>query len=202
MRVLVVARTRMKGDRVCVGGIDLDTGRSVRLLGSDGRNLSEDHEIRPGEVWTLVHEELRRSLEPPHVEDIVVRRGHKDADVSDLRAAILSVWQPWDCDLDDIFEGRLSATDNGTGFVAEGDPLPACSTGFWVSTRLATIDGYERYWFDGGRRIARVKYKGMAEPAQTILAGTLIRFSLARWAEFPPGIGERRCYLQLSGWYR
>jgi hypothetical protein len=202
MRVLVVARTRMAGDRVCVGGIEVDTGRSVRLLGSDGHNLSEEHPIRPREIWEVAHEELRRGLEAPHVEDIVVHRGHKDRDVKDMRASILAIWKPWDCPLDEIFDGRLSVTDGGTAFIAEGAPLPTCSTGFCVSRQEATIDSYDRYWFDGGRQIKRVKYKGMTDTPRTIPAGALIRFSLARWAEFPPGVGELRCYLQLSAWYR
>src|SRR5262249_34170329 len=140
-------------------------------------------------------------LEPPHVEDIVVRHGHKERDVDDVRGSILAVREPWECPLDEIFEGRLVATDNGTAYLAAGAPLPSCSTGFWVSRQRATLDSFGRYWFDGGREIKRVKYKGMTEGPQVISAGALIRFSLARWAEFPPGIGELRCYLQLSAWY-
>jgi hypothetical protein len=44
-------------------------------------------------------------------------------------------------------------------------------------------------------------HKGMTPPIETIPAGARIQFSLARWAEFPSGGGEERCYLQLSAVY-
>ncbi len=201
MRVLVVARTRMATDRVCVGGIELDTGQSLRLLGSDGRNLSEEHQIRPGAVWDLTYANPPYGLEPPHVEDVIVSRGHKEQDVPDMKGAILQVWTPWECELDQIFDGHLDVTENGTAFLGPRSQLPAGSTGFWESRTEATIDSWQRYWFDGGQRIQRVRYKGMTAPIQTIPKGALIRFSLARWAEFPPGVGEQRCYLQLSEVY-
>ena len=70
MNVLVVARTRMRGDRVCVGGLEIETARSVRLMGSDGWNLHEDHPIRPGEIWDLAYED-HPDPTPPHVEDVI-----------------------------------------------------------------------------------------------------------------------------------
>jgi len=57
------------------------------------------------------------------------------------------------------------------------------------------------YWIPNGKLIRKVKYVGMNDPIALIPAGVLIRFSLARWKEFPPGVGEQRRYLQLSGWY-
>jgi hypothetical protein len=41
----------------------------------------------------------------------------------------------------------------------------------------------------------------MDDAIAVIPDGALIRFSLARWKAFPPGVNEERCYLQLSGWY-
>jgi hypothetical protein len=204
MNMLVVARTRMSGDRVCVGGIELGTGRSLRLLGSDGNNLPEAHSIRPGTIWDIACEPLRRGVRPPHVEDVIVTRGHPVEDVPDMKAAILGSWQPWECPLEDIFDGPLDVTERGTAFLRDRPPLPSCSTGFWHAQRPATLDGDwgNRYWFAGGGAIRSVKYSGMSWPPDTIPAGALIRFSLARWAEFPPGVGEKRCYLQVSGWYR
>jgi hypothetical protein len=49
--------------------------------------------------------------------------------------------------------------------------------------------------------IRKVKYVGMDDPAALIPNGALVRFSLARWHQFLPGVDELRCYLQLSGWY-
>ena len=35
-KVLIVSRTRMRENRVCVGGIDLDNNRPIRLLDPNG----------------------------------------------------------------------------------------------------------------------------------------------------------------------
>ncbi len=193
----------MAADRVCVGGIELDTGRSLRLLGSDSENLHQDHPIRPGSIWDLTYEPRRPGLRPPHIEDVVVTHGRPIEDVANLKSAIVEVAEPWECELEQIFDGRLDTTPRGTPFVPNRPPLPAGSTGFWIARRSATLDGDwgNRYWFAGDGRIRSVKYVGMTWPADTIPHGALIRFSLARWAEFPPGVGEQRCYLQLSEVY-
>jgi hypothetical protein len=57
------------------------------------------------------------------------------------------------------------------------------------------------YQFAGTGSIRKAKHVGLDEPIALIPSGSLVRFSLARWAEFPPGVGEKQCYLQLSGWY-
>src|SRR5690348_5329011 len=88
MRVLVVARTRMGGDRVCVGGLDMAAGTGVRLLRPDETNLLEEHPIRPGDVWE-VSCTRRRSATPPHVEDVLVTGGRMVDSVVDLKRAIL-----------------------------------------------------------------------------------------------------------------
>jgi hypothetical protein len=201
MRALVVARTRMPGDRVCVGAIEFDTGRSLRLKRPDGSNAFETHPIRPGTIWDLSYEP-DPSVTPPHIEDVIVRGGYLVEDVADMRTTILDRWQPWDCDLDDIFEGQLHVTEHGTAFLRHGPRIPQCSTGFWLSRQPAMVDPWGNYRFGGEGRIRRVTYKGMTPAAQTIPVGALVRFSLARWKRFPPGVDEERCYLQLSGWYR
>lgn len=200
MRVLTVARTRMAGDRVCVGGIDVDSGRSVRLLGSDHRNLDESHPIRPGEIWDIQYTNADR-VRPPHVEDIIVSRGHREGVVDDLRAAILDLAEPWTGTPD----GLLEFTSAGTAYVSPSGSLPQSSTGFWRADRNLVLSQFDehgrRYWLPDGERLRSVKYVGMEPPIDHVAAGMIVRFSLSRWAEFPPGVGEQRCYLQLSGWY-
>jgi hypothetical protein len=198
-----VARTRMSAGRVCVGGIELDAGRSLRLMGSDGKNLQETHPIRPGEIWDLTYTR-KANLRPPHVEDVVVTSGKPVELVDDPAALIRTLVQTWRCQLGEIFDGRLEATSNGSAFIRDVVPLPAMSTGFWESTRNVRRtfrDGSTRYFFPDEPRIRNIPYRGMDEPIAKIPAGSLIRFSLARWKELPPGVGEERCYLQLSGWY-
>ena len=203
MRVLVVARTRMGADRVCVGGIDVATGTSLRLLGSDGWNLPEGHPIRPGEIWDLEYAS-RPVVEPPHIEDVIVSRGRRLDLVERMRPAILDLVEPWRGSVRDIFDGRLVATDGGSGYITREPPLPTRSTGFWVATAKLPrrrFDDATRYALPGGGPIRSVKYVGMPDPVESIPRGALVRFSLARWAEFPPGVEDERCYLQLSGWY-
>jgi hypothetical protein len=204
MRVLVVARTRMGGDRVCVGGLALDDGTSTRLLGSDGWNLPEDHPIRPGEIWDLTYRPRDR-VEPPHVEDVIVSRGKPIDTVSDMQAQILTLIEPWTERVESIFEGCLTTTDSGGAYLPPTGRMPSCSTGFWLSDRDVRVSHFEdrgiRYWIPDAREIRGFKYVGMDDPIDIIPSGSLIRFSLSRWGEFPPGVGERRCYLQLSGWY-
>jgi Dual OB-containing domain len=194
----------MAGDRVCVGGIDIDSRKSLRLLGSDGRNLPESKPIRPSELWDLTYA-AAPTVEPPHVEDVIVSRGRKVGDAGDMKATILELVVPWGGNVETIFGGRLDTTDHGTAFLRRDPTLPGASTGFWVASddvRRSQFDDFGvKYWFPNGRAIRRVTYKGMGEPIEVIPAGSLVRFSLARWAEFPPGVGEERCYLQLSGWY-
>jgi hypothetical protein len=194
----------MKADRVCVGGIDLDSKKSLRLLGSDENNLAQDNPIRPGELWELQYRPRERTV-PPHVEDVVVSRGHRVDAVSDLKTAVLNLVKPWDCDLDQIFEGCLKVTDAGTAYLPADGRIPLCSTGYWTVTstvRRSQFDDYGiHYWMPDGPSIRSVKYVGMEEdPIDVIPRQALIRFSLARWWAFPMGEGEQRCYLQLSGW--
>jgi hypothetical protein len=83
--------------------------------------------------------------------------------------------------------------------------LPSASTGFWIATAAIGVsrsdDRGDRYRFPEGSTIRSVKYVGMDEAIAVIPNGALVRFSLARWAAFPPGVDEQRCYVQLSGWY-
>ncbi len=203
MNVLVVARTRYGAERVCVGGIDVDTGAGVRLLGHDGQYLLATHQIRPREVWSLTCSP-NENIEPPHVEDLIVTRGSRMDVVADMRAAIMKLIAPWTGDLDRIFDGTLETTSSGRAFVREGARLPQQSTGFWVVSQPVRKSKFEErgtsYWFPEGRHIRAVKYVGMEDPAEEIPDGALVRFSLAKWKAFPQD-AERRCYLQVSGWF-
>jgi hypothetical protein len=194
----------MSGGRVCVGDIDHDSGVNLRLLAHDGMNVPVDHPIRPGEIWKVTCTP-RRHVRPPHVEDVLVTSGKRLEIVPDMKGAVLNLVQPWECDLDSIFDSRMATTSSGTAFVRDEFPLPSGSTGFWITKAPVHIARSEdrgvRYWFPEGSKIRSAKYVGMEEPMPAIPAAAVIRFSLARWAVFPPGVDEERCYLQVSGSY-
>jgi len=194
----------MGAGRVCVGGIEMDSRRSLRLLGSDGWNLHEDHRIRPGEIWDLAYAP-NKDIEPPHVEDVIVSHGKPVEVVEHMKPAILDLVEPWQGGVGTIFDGRLVATDGGSGYITRKPPLPKQSTGFWVATaslKRRQFDAATRYALPGDGPVRSVKYVGMEDSIESIPRGAIVRFSLARWAEFPPGVDEERCYLQLSCWYR
>jgi len=71
-RVLIVSKTRMRGDHVCVGGHDLDESMSsIRLLQPDGTNMPAGTRFEIGQVWDLDYEPAT-DIRPPHVEDVFV----------------------------------------------------------------------------------------------------------------------------------
>lgn len=205
MNVLVLARTRMTADRVCVGGLEVDTGRSVRLLGSDWSNLHQDHPIRPGEVWDLTYRD-HPDPTPPHVEDVIVSHGSRLRGVAEMRSELLAIVEPWRGPVESIFDGRLQTNVNGKAYVGPQPPLPSGSVGLWISeyplsfSRVPAHQG-RRYWFPEGAPLTSVAYVGMEPQLEVIPAGALVRFSLSRWAAFPQESEEKRCRLQVSGWF-
>jgi len=197
-RVLIVSKTRMRGDHVCVGGHDLDESMcSIRLLQPDGTNMPAGTRFEIGQVWDLDYEPAT-SIRPPHVEDVFVSsRGAPHVDTIQFLGAFLrtrvTAWTGT------LFEGTLLRTNSGTGYVPIDGPLPSRSTGYWLPEQPLDFDGDNRYVFraDGGRR--RIRYVGVAEAAARIEPGTLVRVSLARaWA---PSNAPAGLYLQISGWY-
>ena len=105
MPVLIVSKTRMHGDHVCVGGFDLDTHRNVRLLNAQGYNQPANTPYQIGEVWDLVYRP-RAGCEPPHIEDVLVtssRRVGNQPNLADyIRKNCLTVTGP----LNTAFGGR------------------------------------------------------------------------------------------------
>ena len=134
---------------------------------------------------------------------MIVSHGRRIDTVTAMRSKLLTIVEPWRGSVQSIFDGRLMANQNGRAFVGQQPPLPAGSVGFWVSqypltaSRVPEVQG-RRYWFPEGEPVTSVKYVGMEPQVAVIPVGALVRFSLARWAAFPPG-SEERCYLQVSG---
>ena len=71
MRVLIVAKTRMNNG-CCIGAYSLDNGENLRLLTSTGGKIPEDTPFEIGSIWNIEFER-RRSITPPHVEDVLVQ---------------------------------------------------------------------------------------------------------------------------------
>lgn len=199
--VLIVAKTRMKQGRICVGAHDLADFRSLRLFHHDGSRLSEDADLEIGEVWELEYVP-RPNPVPPHLEDVLVKPDgyfvRSEPDPAELVMQRDIVWSG----VDEVFDGCLSFSDAGSAYVPEGGPLPTRSTGYWQPDH--DLDLYEsfdkpRYRWTGEGELNGVGYVGLSAPAQTIPAGSLVRLSLSH--AFPPGGDPSGFWLQLSGWF-
>ena len=71
-RVLIVSKTKMANDNVCIGGVDIDKKRSVRLLDENGFHESiSECPFNIWEIWEISY--LSSNQRPaPHIEDVNV----------------------------------------------------------------------------------------------------------------------------------
>jgi hypothetical protein len=207
VRVLIIGKTRMQ-HAWCVGGLELSHNRSLRLLQVNGHHQPIDTQFDVGDIWELDYRDAVH-LEPPHLEGVLVdKRGYVKS-VKALREGLLRHVTPWRGNPSALFNGLLRCTNNGRGFISERTGVPDCSTGFWLpdrSLRLLNDNGKRVYGYAEPNRefgIRTLTYVGAGDPDADIPAGGLVRVSLASWwkpDEAAPDF-ERRCYLQLSGWF-
>ena len=104
--VVIVARTRMYGGRVCVGALS-DSGENLRLMNKDcASDRDHDSPFTVGEQWEIVCAPCgpRR---PPHVEDVIVSKATKRSHVDSLPEYILERAALWKGTIDKLF-GRKS----------------------------------------------------------------------------------------------
>jgi hypothetical protein len=201
--VVVVARTRMYGDRVCVGALS-EAGENFRSMNpSCGSDRDQDSPYRVGEKWEVFCAPCG-TRKPPHLEDVAVSRAKKLGEINALAGYIRERAKPWEGAMDALFEGKLQFTRNGAGFISEGD-IPRGATGFWIPSRNLHLEHDDRgkagYYPEGDYR--HLSYVGTQDTMELIKAGQLVRVSLARWwrpQDADPDF-EERCYAQLSGWY-
>ncbi len=202
MRVVIAAKTRMREGRMCVGAHNVDDFRSLRLFRHDGSYLDEEADLNVGDVWELDYVE-RPGAVAPHLEDVLVQRGgaRRVGREEDLAALVRDrdvVWRS----VEELFEGRLHFTAGGSAYVPEAGPLPGRSTGYWKPSNELTlyhVNNKPRYRWTGRGDLGNIRYVGVADPEETIPAGSLVRLSLSH--PFAPPEGPRGYWLQLSGWF-
>jgi hypothetical protein len=200
--VLIVSRTRMRDDRVCVGAHDLADFKSLRLYRHDGTYLKTSDNVGVGQIWELNYRP-KPGADPPHVEDVLVaqtgaRRLGRQPDLAALIQQRDTIWRT----PAELFEGRLRFTGAGSAYVPAEGPLPSRSTGYWLLDAPMLRQEYEgktRYVRGGSEGLRRVSYVGTAASRATIPARTLVRLSLSR--RFAPTAAHDGYWLQLSGWY-
>lgn len=200
--VVVVARTRMYGAKVCVGALS-DKGEYLRLMNEACESdIAARVPFRIGEWWEIDCEPCGPQT-PPHVEDVAVAKARKVGEEKKLSKYLLSVTKPWKGSMAVLFDGKIKFTRNGGGYISAAD-VPSRATGFWIPTEQLHLDTDERDkrgYYDSVNR--HLSYVGTDEEVESIEAGRLVRVSLARWwkpRDADPTF-EERCYAQLSGWY-
>jgi hypothetical protein len=201
--VLIVARTKMYGAKVCVGALS-DQGENLRLMnGNCESDIASRVPFRIGEWWEIDCDPCGARI-PPHLEDVSVTNAAKVGEQANLSDYLLTVTNPWRGPIQMLFDGKIQFTRNGGGYISSAN-VPAGATGFWIPSgplHLDTDERDKRGYFDGMNH-HHLSYVGTDEEVEVIQAGRLVRVSLARWwkpRDADPGF-EERCYAQLSGWY-
>lgn len=204
-QVLIVAKTRM-GNAACVGGLTLDTNRSIRLLRPGRSNQPINTNFNVGQVWELEFHQSPQ-ITPPHVEDVIVTRERYIGQQANLHTILMQRVQPWQGEPKQLFDGLL-VIENTSSYISRSTGIPKNSTGYWLPNRpLALTHRNEKPYYQIKYDIYNhyqgtlsIPYVGFADPIQQIPVNALVRVSFARWW-IPSGVNEERCYLQLSGWY-
>ncbi|MFR9546215.1 MAG: hypothetical protein SNJ29_11655 [Rikenellaceae bacterium] len=208
-KVLILSKTRMANNNVCVGAIDLESSKSIRLLDRNGHHESIDIcEYNIYDAWEIDYVKHHGRLSP-HNEDVAViskkKIGVKNKNLSLRTILINNKAKLFSGDLQSIFDGCLKCTQNGAMYINE-ENTPNYSTCFWISDKPMSINRFNnqiKYVYQDPlyRFGKQIKFVGLSNNIKDIIpANTLIRFSLAHW--WKPdngGIIELRCYLQLSG---
>lgn len=198
-RVLIVAKTHMACG-ACVSGLTDSTNKGIRLLPPGHHNQQADTDFAVGQVWNMEFQELE-IVEPPHVEDVIVKSQEYVGRVSNVRETLLKRVQPWKGEPKELFDGLLEFTANGKGFISRRKQLPKASTGYWLPDKPMYLEfDFKHKPFYSYLGSCTLPYVGYVDPIKQIPAQNLVRVSLARWWR-PEGANEDRCYLQLSGWY-
>lgn len=200
MKVLIVAKTHMQ-NAACIGGL-LENNRSVRLLQSNGHNHSPDTDYQVGQIWEVEFQERQETI-PPHVEDILIQKRKFIGTYATLGKYLRTKVDVWKGGIENLYDGLIRFTQNGSGYISHRVGIPNVSTGYWLPDKTLICDGNlldkVKYTYSNNRHIS---YVGYEKPLATIPENTLVRVSLARWwkPDNAPEM-EERCYLQLSGWY-
>lgn len=199
-KVLIVSKTKMRNG-VCVGGIDIERSDFVRLHTDHGANLPEDAPYKIGEVWEMTLESPWNPRNAPHIEDMMVMEANLISMVpnnllsSKIQQTGVSITRG---SINQTFDGHLKFTINGKGYVNE-DGIPSNSVALWITdSDLIPIEEYGKKFYR--YQNIKIPYVGFQQ-VEIIKSGTLIRLSLANWWAPDDGDCEKRCYLQLSGWY-
>lgn len=202
MEVIILSKTHF-GNNVCVGGMALSNKQFVRLLNPGGWYQFADTEFQIGDIWDI-NFITSNDLIAPHNEDVIIQSKRYIRKVDKITEFILEYQLPvWIGSINNIFEGKLLWSNTGAGYLSiNNQNLPTHSVGFWISDKPLKYEN-DHYFYPAinGTSLRKMKYKGIPEAILEIPANTLLRVSLAKWWKPNDSLIEKRCYLQLSGWF-
>lgn len=208
-KVLIISKTKMAQQRVCVGGVDVEKHHSIRLMNENGyHETSDECPYHIFDVWDLNYNTASSRPLPHSLEDVSVFQRKKlgvlkkDINVIDLlKKSEINVYNG---NINNVFNGCLKSTNNGSLFISEPD-VPNHSTCFWIcdkdierrdhegKIRFNYKDGIHKWGYN-------IPFVGLEDnPLDVIPQSSLIRLSLSHW--WSPDDTEERCYLQLSGYF-
>lgn len=198
--VIILSRTKMSGNKICVGGLDLNSGKMLRLLDDRASALTSDYPYSIGETYSIEYAH-RYQVTAPHVEDVAVYSYElkKAFNKVDLDTAVHQNSGNYE-NLSELFSGKLH-WNNCKGFALESDP-PRFSVQIAKLNKILVRNGcdYQEFGSYQGRKVKYVGEIDISKLPPVIRTGTPIRFSLARpWDKDKNGI--KVCYLRLSGIY-
>ncbi len=197
-RIVVVARTKMKSG-VCCGALDLDTLEFLRIHNERGAHLTDDAPYQVGQVYESVYQTAWNARPLPHSEDkqfisSVYQHSMSELDLINFVNNNVLVYEG---NLSNVFEGCLKLSCFSP--YIDKDAVPSHSVCFWRSNvPLKKVISFGKVKYNHERHF--LSYVGFQDPVDEIPEGTLIRLSLANWWSKDDRF-EKKCYLQLSGWY-
>lgn len=200
--VLILARTKMNNQHICVGGYSLQQKRYVRLLTLDEQNLDETEPYQIGEVYQIKYQE-RPNIILPHREDVCVHFSEFKRKMSwNELIQILNAISVSNIHIKDLFNGLLS-WEHGKGFLAYGAGIPTNSVTVVQLNHDLFLYQENRFRWLENNNVFSVKYVGTSDigALRKIVAGRYLRFSLARWWDNQGIYPIKRAYLQLSAIY-
>ena len=198
--IIILSRTKMSGDKICVGGLDLNSGRMLRLLDNRASALTTDFPYSIGETYEIEYQH-RYQIVAPHIEDVAVYRYSLKKEYNKIDLDTFVHGNSDRCNnLSELFQGKLQWS-NSKGYILASNPPDYSVQIAKLNIRLVK-NGFD-FQEAGFFALRKVKYVGAVDInnlPSIIEAGTPIRFSLARpWDKDNTGV--KVCYLQLSGVY-
>lgn len=200
--IVILGNTRA-GILLCVGGLIIESGLSLRLRRVDFPFCPTHTEFRIGKCFTVSYEKIDNAENPHHVEDAIVHNSRFTREMNGEEILMLLDRHKLVTDSEDprdafrfIGDTHPIQLDGEALYIPEADTgRMRNSIGFWRSDRDLRFHN-DRYFGDN----IRVKYVGRAEPIDTIKSGSVVRLSTSQlWKG--KQFADRRSYVQLSGWF-